>query len=74
MIAFPDFLAFGLAERDAGVVVFDGCLNEVDGLVALGAFAALVARADEVFVVAPVAFMAGVRRGGSRRYRSESCP
>jgi hypothetical protein len=32
-----DFLAFGVAERDAGVVVLDGCFYEVGGLVALGA-------------------------------------
>ncbi len=56
----PDFLAFGVAEWDAGVVVLDGCFYEVDGLVALGAFAALVAWADEVFVVSSVAFVAGV--------------
>jgi hypothetical protein len=30
-----DFLAFGLAKRDGGVVVLDGCLYAVDRLVAL---------------------------------------
>ncbi|HXN38668.1 MAG TPA: hypothetical protein VN892_11560, partial [Solirubrobacteraceae bacterium] len=52
--------AFGLAERDACIVGFDGCFYEVDGLVALGAFAALVARTDEVLVGAAVAFVSGV--------------
>ena len=41
-------------------MVLDGGLDEVDGLAALWAFAALVARADEVFVDAAVAFVAGV--------------
>jgi hypothetical protein len=55
-----DLLAFVVAERDRGVVLFDGCFYEVDGLVALWAFAALVARADEVLVDAAVAFVSGV--------------
>ncbi|HYM54954.1 MAG TPA: hypothetical protein VES97_06305 [Solirubrobacteraceae bacterium] len=52
-----NLLAFCLAERDRGVVGFDGCFDEVDGLVALRAFAALVARADEVLVESAVAFV-----------------
>ncbi|HSZ06864.1 MAG TPA: hypothetical protein VK778_16875 [Solirubrobacteraceae bacterium] len=53
-------LAFGLAERHSRVVVLDRGLYEVDGLVALRALAALVARTNEVLVVAAVAFVAGV--------------
>jgi hypothetical protein len=55
-----DLLPLGVAEGHGGVVLFDGCFHEVDGLVALGAFAPLVARADEVLVDATVAFVAGV--------------
>ena len=55
-----DRLAFLLAEGDARVVVLDGALDEVDGLVALGAFATQVARADEVLVEPAVAFVARV--------------
>lgn len=41
-------------------MLFDGCFYEVDGLVALGAFPALVLGADEVLVDPAVAFVSGV--------------
>jgi hypothetical protein len=55
-----DFLAFGVGDGDASVVVLDGGFDEVDGLVALGAFPVLVVGADEVLVDAAVAFVLGV--------------
>ncbi|HXA54882.1 MAG TPA: hypothetical protein VNV37_08415 [Solirubrobacteraceae bacterium] len=55
-----DFLAFGLGDRDTAVVVFDGGFDDVDGLVALGALAVLVAGTDEVLVHAAVAVVLGV--------------
>ncbi|HEV3322353.1 MAG TPA: hypothetical protein VG147_09215 [Solirubrobacteraceae bacterium] len=56
----PDFLAFGVGDGDTAVVLLDGALHDVDGLVALGALVALVVGADEVLVGSAVAFVLGV--------------
>ncbi|HWY18784.1 MAG TPA: hypothetical protein VNY27_08765 [Solirubrobacteraceae bacterium] len=55
-----DCLPFGVGEGDTAVVVLDRDFYEVDGLVALGALAALVVGADEVLVDAAVAGVLGV--------------
>ena len=52
-----DSLSFGAAEPNGGVVLLDGGLDEVDGLVALRALTALVLGTDEVFIGAAVAFV-----------------
>src|ERR1700691_1661905 len=56
----PDLFTLGVAEHDRGVVTLDDCFDQVDGQVALWALAALVLDADEVFIGAAVAFVAGV--------------
>ncbi|HEY7953364.1 MAG TPA: hypothetical protein VID70_10265 [Solirubrobacteraceae bacterium] len=55
-----DLVAFGVGDGDAAVVLLDGLLDEINGLIALGALSVLVALADEVFVGAAVAVVAGV--------------
>ena len=61
----PDALAVGIGDGDGAVVALDGCLDGIDALGALEAFAALVAKAHEILIGPGVAGVGQLPPAGS---------